>query len=359
MRCPHATCDRRGGQTFRHLHRRRRATTATAIAALPPIARRRTAPWRRRVVRQGVPAEGIHLTALREALTAPHLGAATRRRLVRREDAARLGALLVDLPYFHRFAGEVVRYLAGIPAKPSPWGPALHEHGGAVALLHELVRVARRDRDETIGAVALGLASHASIDRALHPLVNSLARRHKAGKNHDASHREVEKFQSICFHEAYLGKDLMGTPTITAYLTIPLVRQLGEPRLSAQLREAWAAALGRAPSAGELAGYGRGYRMHTRLLGYAVGKRIAPAPAKERARPMYLEGGWGNFSAALESAVHASVAVLDATAAALDAEDRDADAALDALRATLPPGTIDPAGDDTTLEAPFAAQLQL
>lgn len=306
-----------------------------------------------------MPAEGIHLTALREALTAPHLSTAARRRLVRREDAARLGALLVDLPYFHRFAGEVVRYLAGIPAKPSPWGPALHEHGGAVALLHELVRVARRDRDETIAAIALGLASHASIDRALHPLVNSLARLHKAGKNHDAAHREVEKFQSICFHEAYMGKDLMGTPTITAYLTIPLVLQLAEPRLSSQLREAWAAALGRAPSARELAGYGRGYRMHTRLLGLSVGKRIAPPPAKERARPMYLEGDWGNFSTALESAVRASVPVLDATAAALDAEDRDAAAALDALRAALPHGTIDPAGDDATLRAPFVAQLQL
>ena len=46
------------------------------------------------MVRQGVPAEGIHLTALREALTAPHLSTATRRRLVRREDAARLGARL-------------------------------------------------------------------------------------------------------------------------------------------------------------------------------------------------------------------------------------------------------------------------
>jgi hypothetical protein len=306
-----------------------------------------------------VPAEGIHLTALREALTAPQLSASARRRLVRREDAARLGALLVDLPYFHRFAGEVVRYLAGIPARPSPWGPALHEQGGAIALLHELVRVARRDRDETIGGIAMGLASHASIDRALHPLVNSLARLHQEGRNHDASHREVEKFQSICFHEGYLGKDLMGTPTITAYLTIPLVQQLAEPRLSAQLREAWHGALGRAPSARELAGYGRGYRMHTRLLGYAVGKRIAPARAKERARPMYLEGAWGNFSAALEAAVRASVPVLDATAAALEADEREAGAALDALAAALPPGTIDPAGDDATLRAPFTARLHL
>ena len=311
------------------------------------------------MVPQSVPAEGIHVTALREAQASPSLDASARRLLARRDDAARLGALLVDLPYFHRFAGEVVRYLAGIPAKPSPWGPALHEDGGAVKLLHQLVRLARRDRDDSIGAVALGLASHASIDRALHPLVNSLARLHVVGRNHDASHREVEKFQSICFHERYLGQDLMGTPTITGYLTIHLASQLHQPRLSAQLREAWAAALGRAPSAAELAGYGRGYRMHTRLLGLGVGKRIAPAAAKEAARPRYLYGAWGTFAAALESAVAASVPVINAAAAALDASEGDFAAAEAALTAALPHGTIDPSGDDATLGAPFAAQLQL
>lgn len=306
-----------------------------------------------------MPAEGIHLTALREASASPRLDSSARQRLVRREDAARLGALLVDLPYFHRFAGEVVRYLAGIPAKPSPWGPALHERGGAVLLLHELVALARRERDDDLAAIALGLASHASMDRALHPLINSLARLHREGKNHDAAHREVEKFQSICFHEVYMGKDLMGTPTITAYLTIPMASRLHEAQLSARLRQAWAAALGSAPSAKEFAGYGRGYRMHTRLLGLPLGKRIAPAAAKEQARPRYLEGAWGNFSAALEAAVVASVPVINAAAAALDAAAGDADAAMQALRAALPVGTIDPAGDDTTLTTPFTARLVL
>lgn len=312
-----------------------------------------------------MPAEGIHLTALREASASPRLDSAARQRLVRREDAARLGALLVDLPYFHRFAGEVVRYLAGIPAKPSPWGPALHERGGAVLLLHELVALARRERERDAGlaadlaAIALGLASHASMDRALHPLINSLARLHREGRNHDASHREVEKFQSICFHEVYMGKDLMGTPTITAYLTIPMASRLHEAQLSARLRQAWATALGSAPSAREFAGYGRGYRMHTRLLGLPLGKRIAPAAAKERARPRYLQGAWGNFSAALEAAVEASVPVINAAAAALDAAARDADAAMQALRAALPVGTIDPSGDDATLTSPFTARLVL
>jgi len=72
-----------------------------------------------------MPAEGIHLTALREAMASPSLAAAVRRRLVRRDDAARFGALLPDLPYFHRYAVEVLRYVTRRPAQPSPWGAAI------------------------------------------------------------------------------------------------------------------------------------------------------------------------------------------------------------------------------------------
>jgi hypothetical protein len=196
-----------------------------------------------------VPAEGIHLTALREATAAPALATPVRKRLVKDDDSARLGAILVDLPYFHGFAGEVIRYLAGLPAKPSPWGKSLHD-GGAVLLLHALIDIARRERDDVIAAIALGVASHCAIDRALHPLINALARRHREGPTHDAAHREVEKFQSICFHERYLGRDTMGTPAITGYLMIRAISHL-DPRRSAFVREAWRTALGGAPSAGE------------------------------------------------------------------------------------------------------------
>lgn len=305
---------------------------------------------------RAVPAEGIHLTALREVTSSPALDAPVRARLSRHEDPARLGALLVDLPYFHRFTVEVMRYVAKLPPRPSAWGAALHT-GGAVQLLTELTLVARRDRDDAVAAIALGLASHLSIDRALHPLVNSLARRHPAGKNHDASHREVEKFQSICFHESYMGRDLMGTSAITGYLEIPALARLDEPRLSAQVRQAWTAALGSAPSAGELSGFGRGYRAHIRLIGWPVGKRIAPPAAKDAARPRYLHGAWGTFASALSAAVTESAKTLNAVAAVLDAEAKDLAGSLAALHAILPPGTIDPPGDEQTLERPFTPRL--
>jgi len=55
----------------------------------------------------------------------------------------------------------------------------------------------------------LGVASHCAIGRTLHPLINALARLHRGSGSHDASHREVEKFQSICFT---WSATRMGTP---------------------------------------------------------------------------------------------------------------------------------------------------
>ena len=302
-----------------------------------------------------MPAEGIHLTAVREATAAPQLSPAVRRRLVKYDDAARFGAILVDLPYFHRYALEVARYLTGRPAGASRWGAELHE-GGAVALLHALLDRARRDRDPVLGAIALGVASHCAIDRALHPLVNSLARRFPVGKSHDASHREVEKFQSICFHEAYLGRDTMGTGEISGYLTIRLAAAL-EAAHGRAICDAWRASNRETPTDGELAGLRRGYRMHAGLLGTPLGKLVAPPAAKEAARPRYLTGAWGSFDGLLADAVHASLAVLDAAGAVLDATDPEAEPAREALAALLPPGTIDPAGEAVDLERPFVVAL--
>lgn len=302
-----------------------------------------------------MPAEGIHLTALGEVAKRPALDASVRRRLERGAEAARLGALLVDLPYFHRFAAEVVRYVLRLSPRPSAWGAALHG-GGAVRLLAELLALARRERDHDTAAIALGLASHLAIDRALHPLVNSLARRYPVG-SHDASHREVEKFQSICFHESFLGRDFMGERALTEYLRLPALARLAEPTLAAQLAEAWARALERPLAPRELTGFARGYRAHVRLIGSPLGKRIAPPAAKEAARPRYLHGAWGTFAEALDAAIGASVAVLCAAGAVLEADARDLEAAQTALARVLPAGTIDPQGDERTLAAPFRPTL--
>lgn len=303
-----------------------------------------------------VPAEGIHVTAVREATASPALSPGLRRRLVRHDDAARFGAILVDLPYFHQYATEVVRYLAGLPSQPSKWGGALHD-GGAVELLLALLDIARRERDDELAAISLGVASHCAIDRALHPLINALAREHRHGPTHDTAHREVEKFQSICFHEVYLGGDRMGTPGITGHLRIALMAQLDDRR-SSLIREAWRTALGEAPSHDELLGFRRGYRAHCRLLGTPLGKRLAPAAAKDVARPKYLTGAWGTFERSLEDAIATSVTVLEAAGAVLEAPTSDVPAARAHLASLLPRGTIDPQGEEVSLVRPYQITLR-
>jgi hypothetical protein len=175
-----------------------------------------------------MPAEGIHLTALREAAFSGALAAEPRQTIVRYEDAARLGAIVLDLPYFDRYLEEVVRYALRLPPQASPWGAAVHERA-AVPIVRALLERARRERSQRLLALALGAASHAALDRALHPLINALARRFAQGRSHDEAHREVEKFQSICFHEAYFGRDRMGTPGIVRLVAVPALELLADP----------------------------------------------------------------------------------------------------------------------------------
>ena len=104
----------------------------------------------------------------------------------------------------------MVRYVVGAAPRPNPWGDRTHED--AVLLLDSVIRRAAATTGEIVRgeaqAFALGLASHLAIDRALHPLVNWLADADVADKGvtHSSAHREVEKFQSICFHESYWAR---------------------------------------------------------------------------------------------------------------------------------------------------------
>jgi hypothetical protein len=299
-----------------------------------------------------MPAEGIHLTSLREACAGPAVSPAARRCATRWEDAARMGAVMLDLPYFDRYAEEVARYVIRASPRPSAWGAEVHERA-AVAMLGAALDRARSERSDRLAAVALGLASHASIDRQLHPLVNALARAHPGGRDHDAAHREVEKFHSICFHEAYFGRDRMGTAGIVRLVQVPFGELLGDATIARAL-EACFGVLERPPTFAALARMARGYEQHAWLIGSPVGRRIAPEADKERARPLFLEGRWGTFAGVLQAAIDRSTAVLDLAWAVYEAAEADAPAARAALEAALPLGTIDPLREELSLQAPYA-----
>ncbi|AKU93896.1 hypothetical protein AKJ09_00560 [Labilithrix luteola] len=299
-----------------------------------------------------MPAEWIHLTSLAEGAAVSKLPVEARRILARASHAARLGVLFVDLPYFASFEQELVRYVLHLAPQGNPWGD--RTHADAVGILVAVVRRAAAtpvwlERDEN-RAFALGLASHLAIDRAVHPLVNWLAERDVAeGRskgNHAAAHREVEKFQSICFHETYFGSDMLGTRAMSAHLGVRGMDRLERSAPAAMGVAAMRDALGSAPSLTDLARWGRSFGRYTRILASPLGKTIAPPAVKDPARPRYLHGRWGTFSSILEEAIHASVPMLETVWSMLEGAPREL--TTEEVSATLSrvfgPGTIDPPG---------------
>jgi hypothetical protein len=303
-----------------------------------------------------MPAEGVHLTALDDALALERCAPAVRRLCARERDAARLGAVLIDLPYFERLPAQVALYVFGLAPRPSPWGERLHAEG-PVGAIEALLLEARPSRDDGMAALALGLASHASLDRDLHPLVNALARAHaRPGRTHLQAHMEVEKFHSVILHAERLGGDRMGTPEVVRFLAIEAAPRLEGHRFAAAWSRALATQFGSGPSPGAIASWGRDFDRYARLLGTPLGGRLAPAREQERARPLCFEGPWGRFPDLLDAAVRRSLPILEAALEVYDATGPDIDAARARLRALLPPGTIDGPGLEVDLARPFALE---
>lgn len=247
-----------------------------------------------------MPAEAIHLTALWDTLVcAPgHV-----RRWVgapggARWRAARAGAVLVDLPYFDRFAWALVRYVLERPQAPSRWGDVLHQRAPirvGVALGEAGVRLSRRSESAEAGAYLIGLCvgylSHAALDTALHPLVNRLARRRARALRDVESrqHNEVEKYQSILYHQERNGFDFMGTRVLREHAGVdhgPVV----EPGLVRDVvLGVMDEVLGDSPGLEELSGWARGYGQYVAVISGPLGTRIAPAADRERARAEVYE----------------------------------------------------------------------
>ena len=290
-----------------------------------------------------MPVEAVHLSAFSDSLA--RSGAPRSLREAPLEGLGRLGALVIDFPYFDHFPLGVLRYLLKRPTARSVYGDLLH-HGTPVALATALlarVRTLRatpgtRDAGERVLALALGYVSHLAVDRTLHPLVNRLARARAARLGGDPLHQhtEVEKFQSVLFHEERLGFDFMGEPALRAHIAVDAHAIHRDAALRAAFIEAMGAAIGRAPSPRLLKRWARGYRQYVWLVSSPVGKTIVPEAIKREVRDEVYGGSWGTFVAAYGEAVGASREALDAALAL--AESSEAAARFDRI---LPEGPID------------------
>jgi hypothetical protein len=292
-----------------------------------------------------MPVEAIHLSAFADSL-AGSAAASTFSARARPELFAlgRLGSLVIDFPYFERFPLGVMRHFLKLPTAVSKWGEELH-HGRPVLAAKSMLARARgllEDGAEEAGqrvlALALGFASHLAVDASLHPLVNRLARARAAriGDHPLRQHSEVEKFQSVLFHEARNGFDFMGRAELAAHIAVPGQLIHEDAALRAAFSEALRAAVGRAPSHALLVDWARGYRQYVWLVSSVAGKTLAPEREKRALHEEVYAGPWGTFQAAYADAVADSLRAIECAFAF--ARGTGSEQALDAA---LPAGAID------------------
>ncbi len=241
-----------------------------------------------------MPAEAIHLSALADSLS--RADAAVRKAAAddaERSALLRLGSVLIDLAYFDRFALGVARYLLKQPIATSTIGDVLHQRE-PVRLAKRLVcraaelradRSTRRDGDRLL-AVALGFLSHLAVDSRLHPLVNQLAgvRAKRLDDRPARQHNEVEKFQSILFHEERLGFDFMGDRRIVDYISVAGTLLTDGGAIDRGYRQSIREVHGEAPDTRIVSRWVRGYGQYGQLLGSWFGRHIMPEAVKEAVR---------------------------------------------------------------------------
>lgn len=258
--------------------------------------------------------------------------------------AARLGAIAIDLPYFDKFPISVARYLLRMTTATSAWGNLFHENS-PVRVTKRLLESARslraqadtRAAGERLLSFGLGYASHIAVDRYMHPMVNRLARS-RAERLADhwlRQHTEVEKFQSILFHEERNGFDFMGRRELAQHIGVDGQLLQRDPQLGAAYLSALQDALGTAPSPALLRRWTRGYAQYTQLVSSPLGKTMMPEKVKREVRDE-VYGGSLRFVELYAEAVTRSTAAIELALAY--AEESVPEAAFDE---GLPEGSID------------------
>lgn len=297
-----------------------------------------------------MPAEAIHLSALSDSIEGSRAraflsGAGPRY-------AARVGATFIDTPYFDRFPIAVMRYVLKRPVSVSRWGDVFH-HRAPAGLGKAFLRQARRLRERTSTreagdlflGFALGYFSHLAIDSGIHPSVNRIAKVRAARLNDSPSrqHNEVEKFQSIIFHEERHGFDFMGKSFLQGFIEADGNLLYDQPDARDALALSMREVLGEYPGIDLLRRWNDGYRQYGWLISGPAGLRVAPPALKEEVRPEVYEGVDGPFVERFRVGVVRSRRYLDAAFSFAEGELSEAE-----LDATAPEGSID--------EPPYASE---
>ena len=175
-----------------------------------------------------MPGAALHLTHLELLSREPGLHPALHRALQQQPISARLGAVLLDLPYYTGIVPLTLGYWLEWPARECPLARAIHTQDPDL-LAWQLLRRAFGDRrlphDQRLALVA-GCMAHMALDMELHPLVNFCAERDLArfGGEQSHHHRLTEKYHSLYFHRDRQGLDPIGTWGFFARKTLVMKR---------------------------------------------------------------------------------------------------------------------------------------
>ena len=228
---------------------------------------------------------------------------------------ARFGAALPDLPLCEGVKGGLSACYSG---QDWPHFARLYHEKAPVGMglkMAELVAAGALVGTEAGLALLAGYFMHLSLDRALHPRVDSLVIRHRRRGEHAlAAHRQIEWTQTLFYLRELHGVDLVGSPRLRSKFEVTKsagfpVKGIGRG-IYELVRLASQETLQEAPTKQQLDGWARGLYLAGLYLSSPLGRmRALPAWSQLSFQELYRNDGF-DFAAEVESAVEQARAVL-------------------------------------------------
>lgn len=228
-----------------------------------------------------MPATIVHLVGVERLALAPAgLPGPVAKAVMEDLEYARLGAALLDLPWYGRVGTELARTALGYAPPIPPALELLHAAPIQVGLrLGEAVARGALVGTEAGLALLTGYFLHLSLERSLAAPLRELLGE-GGGDDRALMHtrRGVEWVQSLLWLRETLGYDPVGTPEIARRFRV--VKRKGYPLrglgrgIYLLLHTAYEDVLDRAPPKAEVDTWVRGLWLHGRLLGGALGRSL-------------------------------------------------------------------------------------
>lgn len=243
-------------------------------------------------------AEAVHISVLWDMRTQQRLPQDLLEFLSKPDiwECARLGALIVDFPYFEDFPMAVFRHLTGLPQAYSSWGDLIHGKS-PVALGRSFIDVGlglKKNQRPALAdrfiALGLGFISHVAVDYQTHHLVNTLSRRRAAHGGHEFDHhRTIEKYQSVLLHEHRNGRNFLGGQGLWAYISVDC-QWLTHSKVGYKaLASAFQSTFSICPSQRRFRNWSRGYDQYCALISGPIGLTLSPRAEKLEEYPLVFK----------------------------------------------------------------------